>query len=498
MSAYHIAVLDVGKTNKKVLVYDDTLSVVDSAYETFEERVEGHVHFEPVEEMTAWFKKQLSVFSSKYAVKAVSVTTHGATAVALGADGSLAVPPVAYTTDAGEEFRGEFYETFGNREQLQESTATAEIGSLINVAKKVFFWKKYYPDQFAKAERILYFPQYFGFVLTGKLGAEPTYTGCHTYLWDFRRGGYSEVARKLGVADMLPSTISKPWDILGTVSPEIARETGLSTDCVVTMGIHDSNSSLLPYLVKGYGNFALNSTGTWCVAMHPTDTVSFEKEDLGKLVFYFLDAFNNPVKTSIFMGGQEFDTYTEIIRTHSSGEDFPGYDPELYAKIVAERKLFILPSVVKGTGIFPDAVPRIIEDGREFTLEDIKAGHILPDFMKDYRTAHAVIRISLAIQTSVALRMAGFGGRGSIFTEGGFRRNEGYNKLLASLFPHSTVSLTRLEEATAFGAAILGKAALDGTGPAETRDCFEIERIEVPGDRIDGLERYTRDFLDRL
>lgn len=498
MAGEHIAVIDVGKTNKKVVVFDETLRIVDSAYKGFDEYVENGVHLEDLENMTAWIKQQLAVFSAKYPIGVVSVTTHGATAVCLDKNGAPAVPPVAYTTDPGEEFHREFFERFGDREELQQSTATPDGGLLLNMAKKIFFIQKTYPDQFKNVETILTFPQYFGFLLTGNKGVEPTFVGCHTYLLDFHTRKYSRVAEKLGIAGKLPSPIAKSWEVLGSVSEKAAAETGLSTDCVVTMGIHDSNSSLLPYLVKGYRNFVLNSTGTWCVAMHPTERVAFDKEELGKLVFYNLDAFFNPVKTTIFMGGMEFDTYTTLLKKVNGRDDFPRFDARLYRRILEERRLFILPSVVKGTGLFPEAPAKVMEGDMAWYLEDIQSGKATPAFFRDYETAYAVLNISLALQTKIALGMTGFAGGGDIFTEGGFRKNDAYNALIAAMYPDGRNSFTRLEEATAFGAALLGKAALMGSTPMESGDMFDIEVIPVERPDLPGLQAYDQEFRARI
>lgn len=498
MSTNHIAVIDVGKTNKKVLVFDEGLTIVDSAYRTFDERVEDGVHYEQVDSAVVWFKEQLKRFAATYPIKAISVTTHGATAICIDRAGNLATPPVAYTTPADEAFRTEFFDTFGDREELQRATATAEIGDMVNVAKVLFFMKKKWPEKFAQIDAVLNYPQYFGYLLTGKAGAEPTYTGCHTYLYDFANNRYSSVAAALGIEDKLPPEIAKTWEVLGTITPDIARETGLPDDCIVTMGIHDSNASLLPYLVKGYEDFVLNSTGTWCVAMHPTREVRFEPDELGKLVFYNLDAFFNPVKTSIFMGGLEFETYTELLEKINGRRERPSFDPALYGRVIAEKQRFILPSVVRGTGIFPDAAPRVIDGDEVVGLEEIKDGTRVPSFLKDYPTALAALELSLALQTGAALEMIGYDGRGTIFTEGGWRKDAAYNALMAALYPESTVVTTDLAEATAFGAAIIGKAALDGTTPMETADCFAIETNAVERPSLAGLAEYAKAFRDRL
>jgi len=109
----------------------------------------------------------------------------------------------------------------------------------------------------------------------------------------------------LGIRDRLPHPIRQAWEVLGQISPSVARRTGLSTDTIVTLGIHDSNASILPHLsVKGSHDFVLNSTGTWCVLMHPVDHYGFEPDELGKVVFFNRSAWNTPIKTAIFLWWQ--------------------------------------------------------------------------------------------------------------------------------------------------------------------------------------------------
>ena len=88
----------------------------------------------------------------------------------------------------------------------------------------------------------------------------------------------------------------------------MAKELGLDELVIVTAGIHDSNASLLPYIARGSDkDFILNSTGTWCVCMHPdvSENVKsfYNPDDIGKTVFFNRSALDTPVKTAIFVGG---------------------------------------------------------------------------------------------------------------------------------------------------------------------------------------------------
>jgi sugar (pentulose or hexulose) kinase len=575
---YAIGVLDIGKTNKKFLVYDRELAIVDSAFATFpevreepangsgpsHEEAEGFFYAEPcgtgvpcgaraplsgsaggrgaagrlrlpiagamqkpeasatqnreavlqeggsgpqevevrLEDTGAiqrWILEQLSRFAARYPIRALSVSTHGATFGCVDGEGNLAVPVVSYTTEPGEAFHQAFYRQVGGSDDLQRSTATPCLSALLNVAQGIYFVQRRYPERFARTRAILGYPQYFGCFLTGGIGAEPTYTGCHGYLWDFRRGRWSEVAEKLGILDRLPPRLQSPWEMLGRIRPEIAARTGLSPGTQVTLGIHDSNAALLPYLLKHGSRFVLNSTGTWCVVMRPAEEVAFQPEEIGKVVFYNLDAFGRPVKTSIFMAGIEYDTYTALIRRISGASQAPPFDLERYRRIVAERRLFILPGVARGTGQFPDSTPRIVEGERVTPLEAVQAGGEVPALLRDPAAAYAVLNLSLAVQTRVALLRAGARDDGTpIFTEGGFRRNEDYNRLVQAFFPRSEAFLTNLEEASAFGAALLAKVALERRDIRELGTGFEVERRQVTPCRLDGLEAYGEALLARL
>jgi sugar (pentulose or hexulose) kinase len=272
------------------------------------------------------------------------------------------------------------------------------------------------------------------------------------------------------------------------------------------MGIHDSNASLLPYLIKDSGtDFVVNSTGTWCVLMHPQEEYRFAPDELGKVVFFNRSAYNKPVKTAIFLGGKEYEVWTGLFGAKSgaapanaepaaAGAGTPASPatapaavptPALYARILAERSAFILPEIVPGSGQFPGSIPQAIEGGRRFRLADIEAGRARPAFMDDPAEAEAVLNLSLALQTMVALERAGLAPGQTIFTEGGFRNNRDYNAIIAAALPSNPVHLTDMSEATSFGAALTGLAALEKTTPSALGGLFSITRI--PAEPMPGL-----------
>ncbi|MGO8692592.1 MAG: FGGY-family carbohydrate kinase [Rectinemataceae bacterium] len=493
-----VAVIDIGMTNKKVAVYDERLAILDSVSRTFDPIMVEGMETHDLEGMEAWFLDRLAHFARKYRISAVAVTTHGATLVCVGSDGRPCAPCVYYTYEPGEAFQERFYALAGDPVALQERTGTPRLSALINPAKGLFFLKERFPAELERSELVLNFPQYWGYRLTGVAGAEGTYTGCHTYLWDWKNSRISSVALSLGVRDKMSGELRDSWSVLGTLKPELTRRTGLAADVIVTMGIHDSNASLLPHIVKSAGrDFVLNSTGTWCVLMHPQEEYGFAPEELGKVVFFNRSAFNKPVKTAIFLGGLEYEKWSGLAAALGGGAAGVEPGPADYAAILRDRSAFIVPELVPGSGQFPGSKPRAVEAGREYALAGIESGASVPSFLREPRRAMAALNLSLALQTLVALERCGLAPGAEIFTEGGFRRNADYNGILAAVLPDNAVRLTDMAEATSFGAAMTALAGLAGTSPEALRGSFDIDYIDVsPMKGLDDFDSYREIWTD--
>ncbi|MDR1904776.1 MAG: carbohydrate kinase [Treponema sp.] len=496
MMEYAIAVIDIGMTNKKVAVYDDALKQAAARYRNFPPKMAGGIETHDLEAMEAWFTEELAAAARAYPIKAIAVTTHGATFVAVGKDGKPSAPCVYYTHEPGDDFHDRFYAAFGAPEELQARTGTPYLKAMINTGKGIFFAKERYPEEFKNTVHILTYPQYWGFRFTGRTGAEGTYMGCHSYLWDQVEGRLSTVTEGLGVASLMAGELKNSWDVLGTVTGEFAEKTGLGKDVIVTMGIHDSNSSLLPHFAKkGETGFVLNSTGTWCVIMNPVKQYGFAPEELGKVVFFNISAFRKPVKTAIFLGGWEFEAWSKILMDRHKREDVPSYDEGLYRALLGEKKAFLLPELTAGTGQFPRSKPRVAEDGRDYHFADIAAGRVLPPCFEQYERGIALLRISLVMQTLTGLERTVLAPGAEVYIEGGFRKDRAYNVLLSAALRDNRMFLTDIAEATAYGAAMTAKMALTGKSLGDLARDFEIDYQEVVKTGIPELPGYREAWL---
>lgn len=482
-----IAVIDIGKTNKKVALFDEHLQQVAHAQSPFPAlpNAEG-ILCEQTDAIWAWLKQQLAELYAKHPFAALSITTHGAAWAALNAQGGLAIPVIAYEHDLGEEGQRAldyaFYARCGRLEDLQDETGSCDLPLLVNPAKMVLFAQQRMAAGWATATKLVNYPQFWGHLLTGKLASEATYTANHSFLFDIRQRRPSTAAFALGVAGMLDLDFKQPWDRLGMLTDVLQQELGLPP-LPVTVGIHDSNSALLPYLIQ-YQNrdFVVNSTGTWCVAMHRVREVRYRAEELGQKVIFNIDAFGGLTKTSFLMGGQDYGLYHGVI----GGAD-PAFVATRVNAAMERTDRLVMP------GAFPSQFPLArggLKDGHALIpVSDLHAGQA-PGWFKDPHLGHDLLNISLALQTEVALRRTDIGEQTTIFVEGGFRNNSTFLAVLSALFPTNTICCTSLAQASAAGAALLGHALLADRSPRDLPRAITIEEQPVTRPTLPNLASY--------
>jgi len=478
-----VAVLDVGKTNKKLRVYDRRFEVLGEERTTLETKDYDGIEVESTEELLSWFRGALKQFATDYHIRTIAITTHGATCALLDEEGKLAHPVISYTCERGAEVQEEFYEVFGDRKRLHYETSAADFG-FANLAKVLFFAKTRLPGVWAKVRHVLFYDAYLGYELTGTMASEPTYLGNHSCLWRFKDQTWSSVAKGLGADRLFPERLLKPWDALGCVRLETAQECGLPENCLVTCGIHDSNANFLPYLAQGHRDFILNSTGTWCVAMKQAGAPELTEAEVNAKLFFNMDATGHPVLTALFPGGMEYDKFGGF-----AGLDDEG-DLALVERVAADRDLFVVPGALPDAKVFPDAEPKVVHKGRMYKLAELEAGSApIRDLGQAY---YAALNLGLAIGSKEMMGRLGAKSGTTVIIEGGFANNTAYCQALASLCPEITIALTNMKEGTSFGAAMTAWMLVDNRSLEEIGKEFAIEITPVQSALKESLDAYEQ------
>ncbi|MDF0696338.1 FGGY-family carbohydrate kinase [Rhizobium sp. MC63] len=442
-----IAVLDIGKTNAKVVVLDAgtgaEIAVLKRPNVTI--KTGPYPHYD-IEALWSFALDALKRLAHEPGFDAISITTHGAAAALLDLDGRLAMPVIDYEheypeaiRDAYTALRPSFDETFSPR-----------LSMGLNVGAQLHYQKSAFPEEFDRVATILTYAQYWTARLTGVTANELTSLGCHTDLWNPRAGDYSSLIDRLGIRGLM-APIRSAFDALGPVLPEIAAELGLGAPVPVYCGIHDSNASLLPHLVQRAAPFAVVSTGTWVINFGvggDLDHLDQKRDALANV-----DAYGRAVPSSRFMGGREFEILSAEIGPVDEKAAQPAIGP------VIEKGMMLLPNIASGSGPFPGMASRWI--GAEES---------------NRRERHAAACLYLALMTDACLGL--IGAKGPVIVEGPFALNETYLKLLAALAGREVLALPG-STGTSQGAALL-------TG---IRPIFGAE-THVPPAEIAGLAAY--------
>jgi len=155
--------------------------------------------------------------------------------------------------------------TDGVMERVLETVSAEELYATTGLQQLPFntIYQLVAESLLGRAETLLLIPDLLGYWLTGKIGAERT-NASTTQLYDVRaREWSSELARRIGLPMELLPPLREPGDVIGTLLPAVAEESGLAaTTPVIAVGSHDTASSVVA-VPAGDERFAYISSGTW-------------------------------------------------------------------------------------------------------------------------------------------------------------------------------------------------------------------------------------------
>jgi sugar (pentulose or hexulose) kinase len=157
-----ILIFDVGKTNKKVLLFDEQYKLLLEESITLKETIdEDGFPCENVDMLTEWVKQKFSeiLLKKDIAVKAVNFSAYGASFVHLDKDSNIMTPLYNYLKPYPENFKKRFYNTYGGEDLIARETASPVLGSL-NSGMQLYRLKYEQPEVYKNKTLFAYLPQY--------------------------------------------------------------------------------------------------------------------------------------------------------------------------------------------------------------------------------------------------------------------------------------------------------------------------------------------------
>ncbi|MFD2144567.1 FGGY family carbohydrate kinase [Mucilaginibacter antarcticus] len=295
-----IAVFDVGKTNKKLFLFDESYNIVFERAARFNETVdEDGFACENLEAL-----KQ-SIFDSlnevrrlpQFRLEAVNFSAYGASFVYLDERGEAIAPLYNYLKPYPEKLKKQFYDTYGDEAKIAFETASPALESL-NSGLQLYRIKYEQPELFKRIKYALHLPQYLSYLISGRAFSDCTSIGCHTALWDFEKNDYHNWVKREGLTAIL-APIAPSNGVVEPATPGDNYQVGI--------GLHDSSAALIPYLASFNMPFVLLSTGTWAISLNPFDNTPLTAEELQQDCLNYIQYKGKPVKASRLFTGHEFD-----------------------------------------------------------------------------------------------------------------------------------------------------------------------------------------------
>jgi hypothetical protein len=414
-----IAIFDVGKTNKKLLLFDAQYKVVYEYSEHLREILdEDEDPCENIRLLTIWLKEQYALVRAdhRFDIKALNFSGYGASLVYLDEDGEVIAPLYNYLKPYPEHLADRFYKHYGGQFRLCVETASPPLGSL-NSGLQLYRIKKEQLSLFNRIKYALHLPQYLSYVIAGLPLTEITSVGCHTHLWDFSKNSYHNWVVQEKLVEKFPPISSDPL-------------AGLVDGIPVGIGYHDSSAALIPYLHKYREPFLLLSTGTWCISMNPFNDTPLTEEDFGNDCLCYLTPEGKQVKSSRLFAGPMHEQIVEVLQQRF------GMSIIDIGNITFDPASIPTPTVFTKRGA---STTVIIDEYNDLSAQQF------------YHMAVSSIikllkpKIERVLTPDVK----------QIFVDGGFSQNNVFMAMLADAFSHLQVTAASVPQASALGAALM-------------------------------------------
>ena len=425
-----IAIFDVGKTNKKLFLFDSQYKIVYEKSAKFPETVdEDGDKCDDLESLRKnIFDSLKEVISLKeFDIKAINFSSYGASLVYIDENGNALTPLYNYLKEYPEKLQNQFYDIYGGVRAFTHLSASPVLGSL-NSGMQLYRIKYERPELFKKIKFALHLPQYLSYLITGIPCADITSIGCHTNLWDFIKMQYHEWLKQEGALEKLPPTLP---------GNQALTTNFMGNKYFVGIGLHDSSAALIPYLVNFHEPFVLISTGTWCISLNPFNQIPLSDEELSNDCLSFMTYEGKKVKASRLFAGYEHEQQVNRIANHFNKSVLR------YRDIAYDQNV-----ILKLQQNFSQNKGVIDLKASDFTKRDLAI------FSTDIEAYHQLILDIIAQQFFSTQLILKDTNTKKIFVDGGFSKNEVYMNLLALFFPEIQVYAASMAQATAVGSAL--------------------------------------------
>ncbi|WP_179352707.1 FGGY family carbohydrate kinase [Winogradskyella vidalii] len=430
-----IAVIDIGKTNKKVFLFDASFNMVfQNAIQFNEIKDEDGFCCDNIEAIENWIQAEIKKIQElgTYQIQAINFSTHGASLIYLDKEGKRMAPLYNYLKPLDVNDFSAFYNAHGGVEEFSRKTASPSYG-MLNAGLQMLWFKNTKPELWKEVDAILHYPQYLSYLFTKKITADYTSVGAHTATWDFDNMQYHSWLKEENI--QLPEPCKGNKAVITEINGE---------KIAVGSGLHDSSSSIIPIL-ENENDFVLLSTGTWIIAMNPFSKETLTQHQLQNNCLCFMTPEKQQVKSSMQFLGRIHEVYIKALSE--------------YFKVDINTHM----DLVLNTTLCNELID---QDARVFLAEGIDTDfeahpELLQKFLS-YETAYyqLIYEISKKVISAIDLISDENSNITDVYISGGFNKNEVFIQFLKCLKSDIVIKISDCKNESALGAALLMKSYL--------------------------------------
>ncbi len=189
----------------------------------------------------------------------IGIDTWGVDFGLIDSEGKLMENPVHYRDARTVGLVDEAFKTMP-KEKLYGITGIQFME--LNTLFQLISLKKYRPWMLERADKMLFMPDLFGYMLTGKMCAEYSIASTSQLIDLDKRTWSKDILDAFGIKKSIFAPLVQPGTVLGELSKEICEECGVDPVPVISVCGHDTQSAITSVPCED-GDFAFLSSGTW-------------------------------------------------------------------------------------------------------------------------------------------------------------------------------------------------------------------------------------------
>ncbi len=202
-------------------------------------------------------------------IESIGIDTWGCDFVYVGKDNAILRNPMAYRDPHTFGMMEKYFDEKIAKEKVYEKTGIQFMN--FNSLFQIYAMRQAGNVALENAEKILFIPDALSYMLTGKAICEYTVASTSQILNPITKDLDEDLVESLGLKRSQFGEMTTPATIIGTLTEEVQKMTGLSAVPVIAVAGHDTASAVAAVPAKNE-EFAYLSSGTWSLMGIETKT----------------------------------------------------------------------------------------------------------------------------------------------------------------------------------------------------------------------------------